>query len=801
MTARRVIVAVWLLALAACGLAIVRAPFLTDMSVFLPARPTPEQQMLADNLTSGVVSRLLLVGVDGVPPERQGDFSRALARRLRDDPRFETVSHGDPADFEADQRFVLGHRYLLSPAVTPAHFETPALRAALQQAIADLSSSAGLATKHLLARDPTGEVLRLTGSLTQAGNGPAMRDGVWTSRDGTRLTLLVHTRASGGDLDGQEQAIAAVREKVADTARELAVPGATPVLSGPGVFAVDSRESIRADVTRLSTLGSGLILLLMVVVFRSLPAVALTLVPMFTAVAAGAATVVLAFGNLHGLTLGFGATLIGEAVDYALYHLIRAGSPHPVPAGAFWATIRLGAATSAIGFLSLLFSGFPGLAQMAVFSVSGLLAAALTTQYLLPVLTPAGFRTRDFGPFDRRLTALIGPLRTARWPAAALTAAALIALVVQRDHLWDSDIASLNPVSVAAQQLDEVLREAAGAPATAAFVVIPAPTTDAALEAAERIAARLDPLVAAGTLAGYESPARWWPSAATQQRRREALPPPEVLRERLREATVELPLRAERLEPFVADVAEARTGAPIERAELAGTQLGLQVESLITRYRGEPAVLMPLHAPPGQWLDAAAVRAALGTTANGDPPLLLQPKAETDRLYDGYLREVAWLSLGGTAAIALLLAATIRPLARVPAVFAPLAGAVVLTMAGFVLAGRPMNLLHLIGLLLVVAVGSNYALFFHSLRDGVLSERASGGTMTALFLANVTSVIGFGVLAGSQVPLLSALGLTVTVGSVLALLLSCLWIGVGPAGGLMRPARRPVGRCRCGRCR
>jgi predicted exporter len=39
-----------------------------------------------------------------------------------------------------------------------------------------------------------------------------------------------------------------------------------------------------------------------------------------------------------------------------------------------WPTVRLGLFTSLIGFAALVFAGFPGLAQLGVFSIAGLAA-------------------------------------------------------------------------------------------------------------------------------------------------------------------------------------------------------------------------------------------------------------------------------------------------------------------------------------------------------------------------------------------------------------------------------------------
>jgi predicted exporter len=96
------------------------------------------------------------------------------------------------------------------------------------------------------------------------------------------------------------------------------------------------------------------------------------------------------------------------------------------------------------------------------------------------------------------------------------------------------------------------------------------------------------------------------------------------------------------------------------------------------------------------------------------------------------------------------------------------------------LAGRQLTILHLIGLLLVVAVGSNYALFFCR-RGADAAASPDGGaatektlTMASLAVANLGTVIGFGLLAFSQVPVLEALGTTVAPGAFLALLFSAL---------------------------
>ncbi|HEX4618244.1 MAG TPA: hypothetical protein VH135_00865, partial [Steroidobacteraceae bacterium] len=103
----------------------------------------------------------------------------------------------------------------------------------------------------------------------------------------------------------------------------------------------------------------------------------------------------------------------------------------------------------------------------------------------------------------------------------------------------------------------------------------------------------------------------------------------------------------------------------------------------------------------------------------------------------------------------------------------PLALAVLTVAAALAAAGARLGILHVVGMLLIIAVGSNYALFFDRLP---LRERADvPRTLASLAVANLATVAGFGVLAFSSVPVLAALGRTVAPGALLALLYSA-WL-------------------------
>ncbi|MBS6362592.1 MMPL family transporter [Burkholderia sp.] len=807
-------VLVWLLFLLACGVAIGRANFTADLSAFLPHAPSTGQRVLVDQLQDGLVSRLILVGIDGGDTATRSALSRRIAATLRADPQFAAVNNGEAVNAVRDQQFMLDHRYVLSPAVTPQRFSVDGLHRALGDSLDMLSASAGLVTKALLPRDPTGEIAALVGQLDSAAQ-PASRDGVWASRDGKRAVLVAQTAAAGSDTDAQARAIDTLRR--AFDAAAHAVPNAsscTLSMTGPGVFSVDTRDAIRHDVERLSTLSLVLVVALLLTLYRSPRTLALGLLPVLSGVAAGIAAVSVAFGTVHGLTLGFGTTLIGEAVDYSIYLFVQSAPAGSRPAtraadalrawvAAYWPTIRLGVLTSVCGFASMLFSGFPGLVQLGLYSIAGLTTAALVTRFVLPHLRGDHVAIRDVSRLGAALARALHAAPRLRWPLAVLVLAAVATLAWHRDGLWSRELAALSPVPAKSQALDARLRADAGAPDVRYLIVIPAASEQAALEGAEKVAAQLQPLVERGVLSGFESPARYLPSDAAQRARLASLPPADVLATRMRAAVANQPIsvKPELFAPFIADVDAARGQPLLTRADLRGTSMALAVDALLSERAGRWSAMLPLRAPDAATaaaaapdapsLDATPIRHAFARAGVPDA-LFVDMKAEADRLYVNYVHEDIRLSLAGFAAIAVLLLIALRSPQRAARALAPLVAAVLVVAAGFALAGVPLTILHLVGMLLIVAVGSNYALFFCKRDD---AQPVTPHTLVSLLIANLATVAGFGLLALSRVPLLETFGLTVGPGAMLALAFAAILAPrAGRSASIAQAAHRHGGR-------
>ena len=774
-------VGLWLAGILACVLVMARTEYRADLSTFLPRSAAPAQRILVEQLRDGLVSRLILIALEGAPPDALASISNEVARRLRPEPDFVSVNNGESADLERDRDFVWRNRYLLSPTVTPEHFSPEQLRQALNDDLQMLGSAVAPLVKPMLPGDPTGEVLHLMGEF-ESGLRPASRDGVWFSPDGSRALLVIQTRASGFDADEQERALglidAAFRAAKGETA---AARDARLVASGPGVFAVSTRQKIKEDAARFSMLATVMVAGLLLSVYRSLRVLALALLPVASGALAGLAAVSLGFGSVHGITLGFGVTLIGEAVDYAIYLFTQTapGSPPEATLPRIWPTLRLGVLTSICGFSAMLLSSFSGLAQLGLFSIMGLVVAVSVTRWILPALLPRNFATKASAVFAPMALRSVRRARSLRYPLLLLVVAATILVFFQRNTLWDDELSSLSPVPQQDQLLDAQLRREIGAPDVRYLLAVTAPDPEQALAASEKLASRLQELAAPGMLAGFDFPARYLPSQGIQRARQAALPEPATLRANLTQALAGMPFRPDLFEPFLKDVAAAKTQPLIDRESLKGTHFALKLDALLAQRSDGWAALLPLRgvADPSRLAEAIA-------GLNQSDAILLDLKGDADRLYQAYRHEALMLALLGALVIILLLFLSLRSLHRVYEVAAPLAAAVMVVTALLVATGQKLSIFNLVGLLLVVAVGSNYALFFERQNiadgDGIRLDRER--IVASLVLANLCTVIGFGVLSFSRIPVLHGIGMTVGIGAVLSLIFSAILSIHGDAG-------------------
>lgn len=767
---------VWLALMLASVLVIVQTRFVADLSAFMPKVPSARQQMLIDQLRDGAIARIVLVGIEGGDAAERGRLSRLMVSELAHNPRFTSVQNGDGRVQQRDQQYFFANRYLLSPAVSSQRFSADGLRAAVQDTLDAMAGDAGLVVKKILPRDPSGETLQILDQFIGESQ-PNSSDDIWVSRDGKRAVLLLQLAESGLDTDAQAAALADVRQ----TFDRLPARHADTrlVMSGTSVLSVASRDTIKSEVERLATLGTVLVVALLLLVYRSLPLLLLGLIPVLSGALVGIASVSLGFGHVHGLTLGFGTTLIGEAVDYSIYLFIqRAGGNEP---SHFWRTIRLGVLTSITGFAALMCSSFPGLSQLGLYSISGLVTAALVTRYILPGLMPARLNLRDLSGAGLLLQNSLDFLTRMRWVMAAALLAAVAVLAFNPQDIWNRQLNALSSISKEQNKLDAELRGDLGGNDMRYVASFSAPDQESALRLAERTRPVLRELARQRVIGGFHTPDELLPSLASQRARQAALPVAAEARMRLDQALQGMPLQADQLRGFLADVERSRSQPLLSRQSLQGSAASVLLDSMLIKRPNGYLVLMPLRptgeGAQGDQIALGKVRAELERHQLGQVTVI-DLLEETTAIFDSYTHEALVFSSLGSLAILLLLGLTCGWVQAVR-VTIPLSCAVLCTVAIFDASGIQLTILHLVGLLLVVAIGSNYALFFAN-KQQLGNEVEQRQVEVSLVVANLATVTSFGLLGTSSVPVLSFIGSTVAIGALLALVFSAMMARIQP---------------------
>ena len=762
----------WLLGVVVCGVIVARATIVTDITAFLPGPATHEQAMLAEQLRDGVAARVILIGIEAAAAEQvqaAAQRSQQIAATLRADPRFAFVANGDPAMFMAERDQLFDARYLLSPNVSPQRFSVEGLRAAAAELEALLRSSAAPLIKPTAARDLTGELLNVAAVLKPA-RAPISVHGVWFDSTGRTALLLATTRAPGFDVDAQAEAVAVIHAAFGAANNQDALQ---LHLTGPGVFAVESRRAIQHDARRLTLIATILVSGLLLVVLRSPRFLLWAALPTATGALAGLAAVAAAFGSIHGITLGFGLTLIGEAVDYAVYVQVqrqRGDNPYlwrDEKNAVLWRGLWLAMLTSSAGFVAMMLSGFAGLMQLGLMSIVGIAVAASVARFCLPaVLRPLdASRLARFAPLAR-FSMQAPRLRVA---LVLIGAASVLLLVTRGERLWNDQLAAISPLARGSGELDARLRSDTGLGDLRFVLAVEGATKDEAIARAEALHGRLDALKSRGALAGFDSPAALVPSVATQQARRAALPDAATLRGRLNQALADSALRAEAFEPFIADVQRARE-LSIEPDYYAGIALGQRVAAQLVerkvRTGSDAVVLITLAGVEDGAAVAAEVRGASGAS--------LIDLTNVQSLVADYRARAAWAALGGGGLIVLILAVQLRNLRATARIALSVAVSITITAASLVLIEGALTLFHLVALLLAAGVGTNYALFIGMPRDDRPLESATEALPVTLSvtLAAGTTLIAFATLAASTTPVLHMIGVTVAIGATIAWVVS-----------------------------
>ena len=169
--------------------------------------------------------------------------------------------------------------------------------------------------------------------------------------------------------------------RVLDSLKQ-AKSGLVVAKSGVPFHSYESSDCAKSEIAWISGVSIVLILLLLLYVFRSpLPIVA-TLSTIAIAVFTALSFTWYVFGNIHVFTLVFGTSIIGVSIDYAVHFFVNWKAGVRNVRSSIIKGLLLGFLTTELSYIALTFAEFSLLRQMAVFSIVGLLSAFLTITLL-----------------------------------------------------------------------------------------------------------------------------------------------------------------------------------------------------------------------------------------------------------------------------------------------------------------------------------------------------------------------------------------------------------------------------------
>ncbi len=200
--------------------------------------------------------------------------------------------------------------------------------------------------------------------------------------------------------------------------------------SGVFFFAAEAARTAKKDITTISSISIVAIVVLLLLTFFSLRPLLLPFVSVATGIAFAFAVTYWIYGSIHILTIVFGASLIGIIIDYSLHyfycHSDQASSN--THAGLINA-MKLSLISSVIGYGALGFSELVSLQKIAVFSCAGLIAAWITVLTTAPRLIgkKITINPRFLPPVVDYLKGITNAI--ARWPKSLFTAVGIVLLI------------------------------------------------------------------------------------------------------------------------------------------------------------------------------------------------------------------------------------------------------------------------------------------------------------------------------------------------------------------------------------
>lgn len=541
--------------------------------------------------------------------------------------------------------------------------------------------------------------------------------------------------------------------ELAQVGLQQSYPGTAMLYAGVALIGEATAAQANDEASRIGSLSTLSIVLLTVLFFARLIPIVQAVAVLAAAVLFAFCSVLAVFGEIHLITLVFGATLLGICVDYIFHFLCGCanGLCGKDTARVLAKPLSISLASSIAAYAVMAVCPMPGLQQTALFCAAGLSCTYLCVLTWMAPLTHAHTRTRAMtvaADVLKRMPRLQSTrARALFWLAVALCATAGGSQLHVRNEL-----SLLN--SIPPEQRDAQLRvNALLNPSSAGqFFVVSHTDSDTLLQSLHALRARLDALVQSGTISGFTHPAQFLSSSHSQAERSARVQQANARALALLKDYLQQDLPA--ATPYAQTALDIEQWLKLAPADI--TRLWLSPTEALVTLSGVQADSLPALREAAQGLDGVHFA---DTTADIAQAL-------------GQLRNtLAWSLLAILVVVGVLLRVALgQDFLRY---WLPTAGALALTAGIGGLMGLPLSLFTVLPLVLVLGLGVDYAILLYT-------ERTDSAA-ASVFLAASSTLLAFGLLGLSSTPALHLFGcaLTIALGAVLI-----LTVVLRPADGL-----------------
>ena len=716
----------------------------------------PKQAMgaIPPSLNDGFMQRLDRQLVWLVSPGKQADPQVArdwLALLEKSQALAEVKGPMDADSQQAWGDFFWQHRNGLIDPETRARLQNGGAAQA-QWILSQLYSAFSGVSGKELQNDPL--MLMRGAQLAMAKNGQRLRlmDGWLVTQDGDgRYWYLLHGELSGSSFDMQQTHRLVTTLSALESELKARHPQAQLLSRGTVFYSDYASQQAKQDISTLGTATILGVVLLILLTFRSLRPLLLCLTSIAIGALAGTVVTLLAFGELHLMTLVMSMSIIGISADYTLYYLtermVHGAEASPWQSLAKVRTaLLLALVTTVAAYLIMMLAPFPAIRQMSVFAAVGLSASCLTVIFWHPWLC-RGLPVRPVPARGLMLRWLAAWRRNRKLSVGLPAALAIFSLAGLAALRVDDDISQLQalPQHILAQE--KAITALTGQLVDQKWFVVYGSSAQQTLERLEGFIPALEQAKQRGWISGYRTiPLN---SLARQQQDLKAL---------------------QTAAPAIVQ-ALGRAGISMVNPDLK--PMPVTVDSWLNSPASEGWRLLWLTLPNGEsgvLVPAEGVKesAALDALSKKQPGVAWVDRKHTfDALFALY-RHILTGLLG--VALAVIACGAIARLgwrkgviSLVPSLLSLGCGLAVLA-----LSGHPLNLFSLLALVLVLGIGINYTLFFSNPRGTPLTS------LLAITLAMLTTLLTLGMLVFSATQAISSFGIVLVSGIFTAFLLSPL---------------------------